>query len=535
MPSGGSSSVSCASLPPRLTAPPLRSVRAPCAARNCITMATVLLEDDLAYSSASDLLGRLHRREIGAEQLLERQLARIDRLNPAVNAIVAFDLDQARQAARAHDAGDPATGGLLAGLPITVKETYGARGMRTSCGLPFLADNISTEDAVAVARLRAQGAVLFGKTNVPIAGADHQTANPIYGLTRNPWDLERTVGGSSGGAAAALAMGFTALELGSDIGGSIRIPAHLCGVFGHKASHGLIPTLGHVPPMPGVMVEPDLAVAGPMARTAGDLALGLEALLRAGPGTSPSLAAPSRHDRLDSFRVAVWSRDLPYAASAETVAALADLAAALAGAGATVSETARPGLDPATSLDVYLHSLFSIVLGGQPFALSAESRARMGPDAHYYGDILEACASGTGPGRAALLESRARLKRAWQAFFREWDVLVCPVFPTTAFNHDLSGEGLEAQLHRRRQVDDRDVVYMSQLSWPSLATVADLPATVVPVPRRPGQLPLGLQLIGPAMEDRTGLRLAALLEQDLGYRFARPPLGWANSLSPEGL
>lgn len=480
-------------------------------------MAEVL--DDLGLARATDLVAMLERRAIGAEELLDLHLARVDALNAPINAVIALDVDRARDAARQFDGQSAGAGrGLLGGLPMTVKETWGAQGMRTTVGLPFLADNVSDEDSTPVARLRTEGAVIFGKTNVPIAGADHQTANPIYGLTRNPWDVSRTAGGSSGGAAAALAAGLTPLEVGSDIGGSIRIPAHMCGVFGHKGSYGLIPTLGHVPPMPGVKAEPELAVAGPMARTAADLELGFDALTCAGQ-TVP----PSRRERLADFRIALWTGDLPYAASAETRTAIDDLAQALAASGVTVSTTARPDFDPMVSLETYIRSLFSIVLGGQPFRVDAAERATLGDDALWYADVLEQCASGSGPSWQALRDSRAMLKAAWESFFRAWDVIVCPVFPTTAFEHDLTGEGIGAQLHRRRQVDGENHVYLSQLSWPGLATVADLPATVVPVPRRAGQLPLGLQLIGPFMEDRTPIRLAALLESELDYRFRAPP------------
>lgn len=485
--------------------------------------------DSLAYSTAGELIAMLKSRQIGSEELLRLFLDRYERLNAPINAIVALDLDRAFDAARAADKalahGDRV--GALAGLPMTVKETYAAIGMRTTCGLPMLAANVSSEDAVPVGRLRAAGAVIFGKTNVPIAGADHQTDNPIYGLTRNPWALDRTVGGSSGGAAAALSAGLTPLELGSDIGGSIRIPAHMCGVFGHKSSYGLVPTRGHVPPMPGVMEEPPLAVAGPMARSARDLELALDILAARGPEKVPAAAStmqPSRHERLGDFRIALWGHDLPYAATAETREAIATLAGQLRAEGAKVSETARPGFDPQEALATYIRMLFSIILAEQPFALSPQERADLPEDAQFFASLMQDCAT-PDPGRWSRLErDRARLCDDWARFFGDWDAIVCPVFPSTAFEHDLSGEGLKAQLYRRRQVDDCDVVYLSQLSWPGLATLANLPSTVVPVPRQAGQLPLGLQIIGPAMDDRTTIRLAALIEERLGYVAARPPL-----------
>lgn len=519
---------SCCSLSPVTALSGLSSVE-DCTVNECEEVERPETTEDLAFLPARDLLALLRARKIGSEELLQIYVERLERLNPPINAIIALDLDRAFEAAREADrhSSGSAPEAPLAGLPMTVKESYGARGMRTSCGLPFLAGNISEEDAVAVGRLRAHGAVIFGKTNIPIGGADHQTDNPIYGLTRNPWSLEHTVGGSSGGSAAALSAGLTPLELGSDIGGSIRIPAHMCGVFGHKSSYGLVPTRGHVPPMPGVEAEPDLAVAGPLARSACDLELAMDILTSSGPERPPAFStrlAASRHEEFSGFRVALWTHDLPYAASAETVAATMRLAEELRRAGAHVSETARPNFDPQVSLDIYLRTLFTIVLGGQSFELSAAERGNLPEDALYFGRLLEDCAAGKGPGWAALAEARKGLRAHWANFFRDWDVLVCPVFPTAAFRHDLWGEGLGAQLHRRRQVDGKDVVYMSQLSWPSLATVGDLPSTVLPVPRGPGELPLGLQLIGPAMEDRTTIRLAALIERHLGYRAERPPL-----------
>lgn len=485
--------------------------------------------EDIAYSSATNLVQMLRTKQIGSQELLGIYADRIDLLNKPLNAVIAFDWDVAKEAARAADRhlAEGEDAGALSGLPMTVKETFEMKGTRTSVGLPFLANHYATQDSVAVGRLRQQGAVIFGKTNIPIGGADHQTDNPIYGLTRNPWDLERTVGGSSGGAAAALSAGLTPLELGSDIGGSIRIPAHLCGVFGHKSSYGLVPTRGHIPPMPGTVGEAELAVAGPMARTARDLEFAMDILTGAGPEDPPASTtrmAPSRHEKLSDFRIALWGQDFTYATSEETRNAIATLAVELETAGARVSVSARPDFDPQASLDIYLNTLFSIVMAGQAFKLSADERAHLPADALHYGQILENCSGTSAESWAALTKARHALHMCWQDFFRDWDVLVCPVFPTTAFKHDLSGEGMGAQLHRRRQVDDQDVVYMSQLSWSSLATIGHLPSTVVPVPRLEGQLPLGLQIIGPYFEDRTTIRLASLLEEQLGYRTSRPPL-----------
>lgn len=481
-------------------------------------------ESDIALLPAHELIGLLHRGEIGSEELLDIFLARCDRFNGEVNAVVAFDREGARTAARAADRrlarGDEAP---LLGLPMTIKDTFEVAGMPATCGLPMLADHVPERDADAVSRLRAAGAVIFGKTNVPIGGADHQSFNPVYGVTRNPWALDRTVGGSSGGAAAALAAGLTALELGSDIGGSIRIPAHFCGVFGHKASQGAISTRGHIPPMPGEQPVAELSVAGPMARSARDLEMALDLLYD--PGTSGAARLPaSRSESLAGLRIAVWAKDLPFAADARVRAAMARVAADLARAGARVSDVARPEFDPQQSHDTYIRTLFSIVLGSQRFKLDPSEREALARDAQAYGAILEECAVPDPDRWQCLTRRRHGLHAAWRRFFADWDILVCPVFPTPAFEHDLSGEGLVAQLHRRRQVDDESHVYMSQLCWPGLATVGNLPATTVPVPRQSGELPVGVQLLGPFMEDRTPLRLAQLMERELGYVATPPPM-----------
>jgi amidase len=442
----------------------------------------------------------------------------VERLNPAINAVVA--LDESAALACARDADKRLANGEdnapLLGLPMTVKDTYQTAGLVTTCGIPPLADFVPQEDAVAVARLRSAGAIIFGKTNVPAGGADHQTDNPVYGLTRNPWNTDLTVGGSSGGAAAALAAGLTPLELGSDIGGSIRIPAHFCGLFGHKTSYGAIPTLGHIPPMPGATHEPDLAVAGPMARTAADLELALDCLTTGASDGRPLFPA-ARHEHLAGFRIAILAGDLPFAADTQTRAALEMVGKALERAGARVSTQARPGLDFADAFDCYIQSLFSIILAGQPLgldramedALAADAREIYARIAHI--DPFDRRLS------LRLAEQRAQLRHAWGEFFAQWDAFICPIFPTTAFPHDLSGEGLAAQLFRRRRVDDGEVPYLTQLAWPGLATVAHLPATAFPVPRAQGEMPLGLQIIGPAMEDRTPIRLATLMEKCLGF------------------
>ncbi len=234
-----------------------------------------LADSVLAFLPAHQLLARMDAGQLSSRALLELQLARVDQCNRSIGAVVALDRDAARQRA---DAADKARQrgerwGVLHGLPMTIKDTYEVAGMPCTAGAPVYRDHRPQANAWAVQRLLDAGAIVYGKTNVPFMASDIQSYNAVYGTTNNPWDVLRTPGGSSGGAAAALACGLTPLELGSDIGGSIRIPAHFCGVYGHKSSHGIVSLRGHIPGPPGTLAEPDLAVAGPLARSAQDLAL----------------------------------------------------------------------------------------------------------------------------------------------------------------------------------------------------------------------------------------------------------------------
>ena len=452
--------------------------------------------------------------KIGAAELLELYLERIDRFNPAYNLVVAFDRDRARAAARDIDSqrasGDPL--GPLAGLPITIKDSFEVTGMPTTCGLEPLRDHRPERDADAVALLREAGANIFGKTNLPAGASDWQSFNPVYGISRNPWNPDRTVGGSSGGAAGAVAAGFTAFELGSDIGGSIRIPAHFCGVFGHKPTYGLISVRGQIPPPPGMLTRPELGVAGPIARSAADLALLMDVL-------ADPLPAP-RHGRLQDFRVGVWMGDGAYRVDSAYRAALDAYIADLRSAGARIEEVALP-VDPHDSYEIYLQVLFAIV--GAPAPREA--------------DAFEALADQDETGIAAklarymrttlgewfeLAEKRAHLFRAWGTFFRDCDLLLCPAVPVVAFPHMAEGSGVHSdQLFRRVTIDGEPAPYLD-FTWQGLALIANLPATVMPTGKFVDGLPTGLQIIGPHRKDRTVLRFAECAEQAAGA-FVPPP------------
>ena len=484
---------------------------------------------DLAYCSATEQLRQLNSRRIGAVELLDLHLSRIERLNPQLGAVVALDIERAHDAARQADA--VADGrGALHGLSLTVKDSFEVAGMPTTCGLPFLAAHRPSTDAAAVARLKSAGAIVFGKTNLPPGAGDFQSANELFGAARNPWDETKTPGGSSGGAAAAVAAGLSSLELGSDIAGSVRVPAHFCGVYGHKPSYGLIPIAGHVPPFPGSPVPIEMGVAGPLTRSADDLELMMDVLVSASPSAAKawSVAIPaSRHERLEDFRVAVLIDDA-YAVDDADREQLLSYVDDLRRIGVKVDWGAKPDFDMKQSFETFLASLNAIFAALGPYEAAeaglaaARERAATG-DA--YAEILTRSALMRHREFVALAMHREKLMTAWARFFEAYDLLLCPVSTTAAFAHDQSYAHLGLAGHTFRTIHHagRDRPYADTFLWSSLASVADLPATAMPTGRFVNGLPVGLQVIGPVFEDRTPIRFAQLVEKQLGG-FVRPPL-----------
>ncbi len=437
------------------------------------------------------------------------------------------DFAGARQAARAADrAIAQGAAGPLAGIPMTVKESFNVAGLPTTWGFAQHGDFLAAEDALAVARVKAAGAVILGKTNVPVGLADWQSYNDIYGVTRNPFDLARTPGGSSGGSSAALAAGYGALSLGSDIGGSLRAPAHFCGVYAHKPTHALVPTRGHSPPpFPALAMDRDLSVVGPMARSAGDLADLLDVV--AGPdelaaGRGYRLALPrARHDALADFRVLVLDTHALMPADASVRAAIDRLARQLAGAGARVERRSERLPDLASASRLYMKLLFSLLAATIPpeaYEAAKAGAARLEPgDTSLSAERLRGAAASHREW-VDWDRQRAVLRAEWRAFFQDFDVLLCPIMPTPAYLHDATPD----QDLRRIKVDGRDYRYVDQLVWPGVATCPGLPATAIPLGLAPGGLPVGAQLVGPWLEDRTPLKLAELVEQAFGG-FVPPP------------
>jgi amidase len=458
---------------------------------------TITDTHDLGAAGAGELAGALAAREASAVELFDAAVERIERLDGAINAVVVRDFDRAREAARAADAA-LARGERrpLLGVPMTVKEAFNVAGLATTWGAASEKPWIAKTDAIGVARLKAAGAVILGKTNVPPFLADWQSVNPIYGRTSHPLDPARTPGGSSGGGAAAVASGMVPLEFGSDIGGSIRVPAAFCGIFGHKPSHDLVPQRGHAPPGTDGDGVP-LNVVGPLARSVGDLTLALDVL--AGPagdeaaGYSLQLPAP-RHQRLAAFRVLVIEEHPLAAVDSEIRAALGGLVARLEKAGVKVARKSDLLPDLAASQGIYLTILGAVMSRGAPPQTDPLASAPL--TAHAWMDALD---------------GQIAFRRRWAALYGEFDVVLAPAFGVVAFPHD------ERPFNERTHLIDGQVTpYPAQIAWPAMATLANLPATAAPIGRTKGGLPIGAQIIGPYLEDRTTLAFAGLMAREFG-------------------
>jgi len=475
---------------------------------------------ELAYTSAVAIARKIRRREISSRETVDYFLTRVAALDKPINSVVTIDAERARTEADHADAA-LARGevrGPLHGVPMTVKDSFQTAGMRTTSGAPELAGFIPDQDAWPVARLRAAGAIVFGKTNLPIYAGDLQSYNEVFGTTNNPYDRSRTPGGSSGGSAAALACGFTPLELGSDIGGSIRLPSHMSGVLGHKPSYGIVPAHGQIPGPPGTLTLADLAVAGPMARTVEDLKLGLG--IMAGPNRWEVPAwrlklPPPRHRTLKQYRVAAWLDDPACRVEPELRELLERAAQTLASAGVLIDHEARPVFSLEKAADTFFALLQAAMAGGVSL------------------DRLEDYASTAGPTPAAhtrrLLamrhrqwlsynERRLQMRKRWEEFFSRWDAVLLPVMPCPAIVHDHS----EPQAGRTATVGGEPRSYWSLITWMAPAGACYLPATVVPVGLLRSGLPVGIQIVGAFLEDQTTLDLAQRLLALLGG-CPRPP------------
>jgi amidase len=481
---------------------------------------------DPAFQSAKSLAGLVRRGRVGCLELLDHFIARVERYDGQLNAVVVRDFERARKRARAMDRkGAKAEGGPLFGVPMTVKESFDIAGLPTTWGDPAFKDTRATRDALAVRRLAAAGAVIFGKTNVPLNLADWQSFNAIYGTTNNPWDTALSPGGSSGGAAAALAAGLTGLEVGSDIGASIRNPAHYCGVFGHKPTWGICPPLGQA--LGGAVAQSDISVIGPMARSAADLALALDVI--AGPeeiearGLRLALPPP-RVKGFAGLRVAIMATDPNLDTDDELAGKLEELGKFLRRQGAKVSTTARPEFDTRAAHRNYVLMLRATTSARQSDAAMETWRrvaARLGPEDNTYLGLMARGNIMSHRDFLRLDEERQVMRRAWGAFFREWDVLLCPAAASAAQPHDHKGERHE----RLITVNNKRVPTTDQLFWAGISCHFLLPGTVAPLGFTSAGLPLGVQIVGPQYGDRATIHLAHLLER--AWQGFVPPPGFA--------
>ena len=447
---------------------------------------------DYATSTAGGLAAALAARAVSALELFEAAVDAIETKDGPINAVVVRDFDRARDQAKAADEalarGERTP---LLGVPMTVKESHHILGLPTTRGIKAYEGWMPAFEGAPVTRYKAAGAVILGKTNVPPFLGDWQSANPIYGRTNNPHDLTRSPGGSSGGGAAALAAGMVPLESGSDIGGSIRVPAHFCGVFGHKPTVKLVPADGHAaPPLTESGPPQDISVAGPMARTASDLDLALS--LIANPQRDEAkayrveLPAP-RHPRLGDYRVLVLT-DHPSCQTDDEVKAVINAAAGvMQRAGATVSRASNLLPDLAEAHINYQMMLATSMARGRTDVQPISAFAWMD-----------------------LLSAQYTLRRRWAALFEDFDLVLAPPFGAAAFPHT-EGEWAD----RRLTINGKETVYGEQTSWPGLATYPGLPATAAPLGKTRTGLPVGVQIIGDFLEDRTTIAVAGLLEREM--------------------
>lgn len=485
--------------------------------RECARVA----RSEWSFKTAIEVSAALKAKKVSAVELAKDAIGRIERHDGKVNAICVRDFDRALEAARAADAAIArGESKPLLGIPLTAKESFNIAGLPTTWGMPEQKDFIAKEDALSVTRIKDAGGVILGKTNVPLGLADWQSYNDVYGTTHNPYDLARTPGGSSGGSSAALAMGYGPLSIGSDIGGSLRVPAFHCGVYAHKPTYALAPTRGHVaPPLPPLPFSRDLSVIGPMARGAADLSLLLDVMAGPDPieaGVAYRLELPkARHGALRDFRVLVIDSDPLLPTDKDVRSSIEALASKLGKAGVTIARQSPLLPDFAVSSRIYLRLLMALMGANYPPDIQASARAaaaELKPDdmslraARLHGinlshrDWLVADAG------------RTRIRAQWRELFKTFDAVICPIMPTPAYVQDQSPE----QELRRISIDGQDFSYPDQLAWPGIATMPGLPSTAIPLGLNAQGIPLGVQIVGPFLEDRTPLKLAELIEREFG-------------------
>lgn len=484
-----------------------------------------------SYSTLAGLRAALDQGEVTSRGLVEYFRDRITALNPALNAVVATDFESALKQA---DAADEARSrgelsGPLHGIPMTIKDTFEVVGMPCTAGEPYYEKHMPSANAAAVEQLIRAGAIVMGKTNVPLLASDIQSYNKIYGTTNNPWDTTRTPGGSSGGAAAALAAGLTPVELGSDLAGSIRTPASFCGLYGHKPTYGITTMRGHIPGPPGMLREPDMAVTGPLARSADDLATLMQILAGPlpdmGPGWSLRLPAPEKQTLAD-YKVLLWTKDPDCPVDDSLLKVYRNLAESLKAQGAQVTEGAPDDLSLSSFYPVYMQLLGSVLSPGMPriqrriASLMGKLAVLLRPFVNT-GKDSEKVLLGVGQEHAQWIrldEARQRLNTRFQAVFDSYDLVLMPVTMSTAFEHQQK----PAVPARKIRINGEPRPYTDMFMWVAPATLTGLPATSAPVGKTDAGLPVNIQIVGAANEDLKTIHFAGLLEETFGG-FTPPP------------
>jgi amidase len=479
--------------------------------------------------SATEIAADLRAGRCSSRELVDAYMQRIERSAEALNAVVVRRFDEARAEASAADDArvKGRSHGQLAGVPVTIKEAFDVAGLPTTFGHTDRAGHRAASDAVAVARLRAAGAIVMGKTNVPKDLADWQSFNDVYGVTRNPWDQSRTPGGSSGGSAAALAAGLTALELGSDIAGSIRVPAVYCGVYGHKPTFNIVPTRGHS--LVEGAVPSDISVSGPLARSAVDLELALDITAGADhlePGMAGwRLALPQEtRSAAREFRVAVVDTDAHYPVDGSIRSALGALADHLEKEGAQVDRSPKLPIGSEEGYELFITLLRGATSArytvAEVEALVAKAKSYPADD-NGYDALMHRGWTQTHRGWLAANERRQALRRGWRAFFERYDALICPVTNTPPFPHMIGVPKIEQFFI----VDGKKRPASDYYYWIGIPALSYLPATALPIGSSPEGLPVGAQIIGPEFGDKRCLRLAQIIERS--FRSFIPPPAYA--------
>ncbi|WP_170325608.1 amidase [Ruegeria arenilitoris] len=478
------------------------------------------LSDPLGLRTATQLSEGLASGSFSSVELLQHYVERAEKHNPVLNAIVAMNVEQATKQAKSSDA-RRARGETLSpidGLPMTIKDAFQVVGLPATAGAVELEGFMPSQNAVEVQRLLDAGVVIFGKTNVPRFVAGFESYNALFGTTNNPWDVSRTPGGSSGGPAAATAAGLTSFEIGSDLGGSVRVPPHFCGIFDHKPTHGITQMRGHIPGPPGTVAEPDMAVVGPIARSAQDLSLVLPYMI--GPveicDKGWSLSLPPRQGRkIEEFRVAVLLDDSASETDIQMCEHLTKAIRRLEEAGAVVTYT-KPEDELSAAFSIFIDLITASIVLPPDVRASVKAAVAAGDpnddsiNAHWQRGLVAEHAQWL-----TANETRCRMRSVWSHFFSQYDVLLTPPMGIPAFPHnqtDNGGNFVDATLN----VNGRDVPYLSQLFWCGFASLLGFPATVVPSGLSHEGLPVGLQIIGDFLNDNTTLEFAELIEEVLG-------------------